>query len=815
MNRLGLLLLICLPACWSGVFAITLVKDSRPTASIVISEAAFNAKSYTPTDGVRATDVVPARRVRFAADELQRYIKKISGARLPIVSENEPVNGPIVLVGESKKTEALKLKIPAGVTPARTEEGYLLYAKGDTLVLAGNDDGPYQGTFFAVCEFLNRQGVRWFMPGDFGECVPKLATITMSNIELYDKPDFIVRNWHGNLATELRDEEALWRLRNKQTLNFNEILQIPGDAWLRKYMPGKELVTTHPEYFARKVDGSIDPYMVNLSNLEVPKLVAEKIKAVIAETRTKDPNFNSLGFAPDDGLPMDLSNETLAANLGFADLTGREGVVTERSISEEWFRFMNKVAEEVNTEYPGFMITTNGYANRTFPPEGVKINPNVGVMFAAIWSDTLHAFDDPKSWQAMMQGQMLKRWGEICPHVFVYNYNEAMLVTGLTPVPLTHKLARNTPLFKKWGIVGFEDEQSYSWMSHGISTMYLRGKLYWHANDDVKAIVNDYFAKWYGPAAKPSQAYWEAIENALETTPILTHEDRVLPWVYTDTLIATLEMNEQKAEKAAVNEPFKTRVRVDRLILEHLKAYLAMTRAELAGDFAEAIRQADNMSKYRIDLNGINPFFVIPESKDPRRMYFTANTCYWNITQRKEQYQRCLDMTTGKTGDLLVKAPSGVKFTLDNADLGRIGRWYDPGFDRSQWKTISTAMPYYLQADSAYDKQGVPYAGFMWYVFTLDVPRSALGRPIHVYAPTVVSEAWVWTNGEYSGHRPFVQAYRRLDAAMDIDVTGQVKTGRNVIGIRVSTGLNRTDAAEGFYGPLFLYSPRGNATPQK
>ena len=786
---------------------LTLVENGKPVATIVISEEALAAQSYKPVEGRQNKDVVPARKVRLAAEELQRYVEKISGAKLPIHGDNESISGPIVLVGASKKTALLKLKIPAGVTPERTDEGYLIHARNQTLVLAGNDDGPYQGTFFAVSEFLNRQGVRWFMPGEFGEYVPKLATIKINEIEYHDQPDFIVRSWTGNLAPELYDADALWRLRNKLTLDALDILEIPGDSWLEKYMPDKELIKTHPEYFARKFDGTIDSNMVNLANSEVPKLVAEKIKARIAKERQKDPNFNSVGFAPYDGMPMDFSKETMAINQGFADLCGREGVPTELSISEEWFRFMNKVVEEVDKEYPGFILTSNGYANRTFPPEGVKIHPNIGVMFAAIWSDLLHAYDDPKSWQAVAQGQMLKRWGEICQHVFVYNYNFPMLVHVLAPMPMTRKIARNTPLMKKWGIVGFEDQETFTWMAHGITTFYLRTKLYWHANDDAKAILSDYFTKWYGPAATPSQAYWDAIEETFESTPILGHEDRVLPYVYTDQLIAELEQQERRAEELAQEEPFKTRVRIDRLILEHLKGYLAMNRAECIGNYTEAIKQADYMFKQREELHKISAFLVMPESKDPRaRLY--SGVYYWGLIPRKEQYQKCLDMTTGKTGDMIVQAPREVKFSLDSADLGRIGRWYDPGFDRSSWRMIDTATPFYLQGDGMYDKRGVPYVGYMWYVFELDVPQSVIGKPIHLYAPTVATEAWVWTNGEFTGHRPYVDAYMRPNASVEFDVTSQVKAGRNVIGIRVGTSASRIVAAEGFDGPLILYSPK-------
>lgn len=803
-GMIAMLTVLSATAC--SAQSVTLVENGKPVAAIVISDEALAAKPYKPTVGMKVTTVTSAQKARLAAFDLQLYIEKISGAKLPVVGESETVNGPVVLVGASKRTAGLKLDIPAGVTPQRRDEGYLICTRGNALVLAGNDDGPWQGTYFAVSEFLNRLGVRWFMPGEFGEYVPKTATIQVAPIDFRDKPDFIVRAWNGNIAPELRDEDALWRLRVKGSICFNDIIEIPGDSWLRKYMPGKEFIQTNPEYFAKKFDGSLDPHMVNLTNPDVPRLVAEKIKARIEKERKTNPNFNSAGFAPDDGLPIDFTKETMAINQGFADLCGREGVPAELSMSEEWFRFVNKVAEEVTKDYPGFVITTNGYTNRTFPPEGVKLHPNVGVMFAAIWSDLLHAYDDPKSWQCVMQGQMLKRWGQLSPNVFIYNYNFPMLVNTLTPLPMTRKIARNTPLIKSWGIIGFEDEQTFSWMAHGITTFYLRAKLYWHANDDAKAILADYFDKWYGPAARSSQAYWDAIEAAFEDTPLLMHEDRAMPWVYTDALTAAMEKSQIESEALAVEEPYKTRVRIDRLILDHLKGYLAMNRAECVGDFAEAIKQADFMFKQREELNKINPYFHILESKDPRRKYFSG-CYYWNLTQRRETYQKYLDMTTGKTGNMIVQAPREVKFTLDAADLGRIGRWYDPDFDRAGWRKIDTAAPFYIQGDGMLDKQGVPYVGFLWYVFELDVPQAAIGKPIHLRAPTVATEAWVWTNGEYTGHRPYVEAYMRPNMAVDLDVTSQIKPGRNVIGFRVSTSSSRVSVSEGFCGPMFLYSP--------
>src|SRR5262249_36969901 len=150
-----------------------------------------------------------------AADDLQTYIQKMSGATLPIVGASQTTMGAVILVGPSDRTAKLDLKLPAGVTPERVEEGYVIAARGDVLVLAGNDEGPYNGTYFAVAEFLNRQGVRWYMPSDFGEIVPAKQDISLADTEFRDKPSFRIRSWWGHQSPEMAAQEALWKMRNK------------------------------------------------------------------------------------------------------------------------------------------------------------------------------------------------------------------------------------------------------------------------------------------------------------------------------------------------------------------------------------------------------------------------------------------------------------------------------------------------------------------------------------------------------------------------------------------------------------------------
>src|ERR1043166_5871887 len=169
----------CLTA--TATHAITLTKEGQAAATIVIRQSALAAKPYTPDYPNNIETAPPDAKVRLAANDLQSYIEKISGAKLPIAGEAEDIKGPVILVGVSKRTETLKLDVPHGVTKERKEEGYVLHCHGDTLVLAGNEDGQYWGTYYAVAEFLNRLGVRWFMPTEFGEIVPGQKTISFGN----------------------------------------------------------------------------------------------------------------------------------------------------------------------------------------------------------------------------------------------------------------------------------------------------------------------------------------------------------------------------------------------------------------------------------------------------------------------------------------------------------------------------------------------------------------------------------------------------------------------------------------------------------
>ncbi len=98
--------------------------------------------------------------------------------------------------------------------------------------------------------------------------------------------------------------------------------------------------------------------------------------------------------------------------------------------------------------------------------------------------------------------------------------------------------------------------------------------------------------------------------------------------------------------------------------------------------------------------------------------------------------------------------------------------------------------------------------GAMWYRLVVDVPGSAKGMPVHLYAMAAETEAWVWVNGKLVGHRPYIDAYIRPNA-LDFDVSKALVPGKkNSIVVRVHTHEQPAQMSAGMCSRLFLYAPK-------
>jgi len=788
MARLSLLLALAVAA--SALAApVTLIDNGQPRAVIVT--AANDPKAET------------------AAKALQTYLAQMSGTTLPIVKEGDALPAGLtarVLVGHTDAAKRLGVKIPAGFDPsirpaAFSEEGYVLRTRGRDVVVGGNADGPYYGTVFAAYALLERLGCRWYFPGEWGEVIPEQKTVIVPDLNVTARPDFAVRGiWLSGWVPITAAERAAyteWSARvGFSSGNPNgQFYPIPGDGYLGCLLPPKEYKATHMEYYAMNKQGVREVAARDLERLTMlclsnPDVLAESIsnikKAFAGEKRLACVFPNGVGISPPDGAPYCYCDRCLAQSQHFDYPT----YTHEKMQSEEFFGFAARLADT----FPDKWIATAGYALREMPPQGVTLPPNIQVMYAPISSCVLHPGNDPRCWRRQETMQLLKNWSKQTKHITIYDYNPGLLCGYFVPECDVANFTVNARLYQQLGIKGFQTEGRKSFMNTWIS-YYIRAKLMWDVQADVAALKQDFYTTFFGPEAGPHvRAWWDACEAELAKSTAHVHEDWLLSHIYTVDFTNRLHAFVEAAQRAGGTARQRANVATFALIADHLEADAAMEDAERRLDFAAAAAAAGRMQEDKVKLQAISPWLITVEQRATPRPYFSDG--------RQLALHKLAARTDGTTGTLVAPLPLEMKFARDRFNEGVIAEWYDPQFDDRAWGTKNTFFTWEAQ-DAPEDAAGHDYDGYGWYRGTFDVPAGGAGGPLRLWLGGLINEGWVWINGEYVGHKPFLVWWMHQHE-FDADVSKQVRPGRNTIAIRV---WNNADVG-GMYRRGFLYAPK-------
>lgn len=532
---------LLVPAVASPAFAEAyLVQDGQPQAEIVISEQ-------------------PARMARLAASELQEYLQKMSGAKLPIATA--PTDGcPLqIFVGRSPHTDRLK------VTDEGLKHGAFRMVSGKNwLVLLGHDSDftprePYlngigdlprllkdwdrltgekwgfangnlykefhsglkiwerdeRGSLNAVYEFLRAQGVRWYLPDELGEIVPKKPTIALPQIDKTIRPDFALRYPYqlGRMfghAGATRDE-VLWQLR----LGWNLAPDLIGDFGMglshgmNPVYERKEVREEHPEYYTL-FSGKRDELVVGQSRpcLSSEGLFQQNVKYVRAMFDIV--NAPMVSVMPQDGY----------VNLCQCDLCQGKGTLErgwDGQISDYVWGYVNRVATEVYKTHPDRKISCFGYGAYLLPPEKIKtLSPNIIV---GICQDR-SLFHDPVERRKFTD--LRRAWLEKMPEghrqlvINDYYLNTRPNAYAHLPIFFPHAIADDLHALKGISIGDFievyRDPQGISTLAIDHLNLYVTSRFWWDADQDVNALLDEYYAEFYGPARQEMKTFIDYCE---------------------------------------------------------------------------------------------------------------------------------------------------------------------------------------------------------------------------------------------------------------------------------------------------------------
>jgi len=532
----------------------------------ILSNCAF-AAPFIVQDGQPRADIVIAadcsRTTQLAADDLQAYLLKISGATLPIVSEpgaDLPVH---IYVGRSPHAERL------GISDADLPSAAFRMVSGeDWLVLIGNDDEfepiepwardhqdrprvleewdaltgehwgnpclslhrryspqldlwatDHRGSFNAVAEFLRGLGVRWYFPGELGEVVPTRASIELPEVNRIVTPDFPVRHlyfyyhefWQAREGNPRGTEDVLWQCRLGLSDYAEEMGYSIGHGTTMVHSRD-EVKQAHPEYFALwGGQRALDHHSTGAPCLSSEGLFEQNVRLVRALYDHYDQPMVSV--APADGY-VNLCQCELCAGKGTPE-RGWSG-----QLSDYVWSYVDRVAREVYRTHPDRMVSSIAYTSYQLPPEKIEqFSPNLAIILCR-WRANFH---DPvtrrqfadlvDAWLAKLPSKRLYVWD-------YYLHGRPGREWEAVPVYFPHIIAddlrslrgvsrgEHIEIFRSY----WPDGYTWDALAANHLNCYLTARLYWDATQDVDALLEEYYDLFYGPARAEMKAFIEYTE---------------------------------------------------------------------------------------------------------------------------------------------------------------------------------------------------------------------------------------------------------------------------------------------------------------
>ena len=332
--------------------------DPKPTDPVFDPNGIFNITE----NGASKTTIIIAKnytpKTLAAAADLQSYLKKISGATVPIGYDNtnRAEDRFYILVGPSKYTEKLGIKQPTGYPK---NEKFMVKRVENYLVLMGNDDGAFTGTEFAVTRFLEELGCGWYGTRSLWQVVPNIPTITVGQLNIEETPKFISRE--NRLLEQYPELARRWYMGGVEGMYGEHFLSV---------LVGNGYFNQHPEWYARrngqlyKESGLYWQYCYSNEGL-----IAEVAKRIIQKF-DDNPNMYIYSLTPNDGWTFKTCNCDKCKTFA----TDTDVIVY----------FANAVAEKVAVKYPDRLLSFLSYHKTLDPPTtNVKLRSNVEIMFCA------------------------------------------------------------------------------------------------------------------------------------------------------------------------------------------------------------------------------------------------------------------------------------------------------------------------------------------------------------------------------------------------------------------------------------------------
>jgi hypothetical protein len=150
---------------------------------------------------------------------------------------------------------------------------------------------------------------------------------------------------------------------------------------------------------------------------------------------------------------------------------------------------------------------------------------------------------------------------------------------------------------------------------------------------------------------------------------------------------------------------------------------------------------------------------------------------------------RAAELNAHPGAKVLLSLDTGWKFQTDPQKVGLAQKYFSIDYDHQSWKT--------LNATATWQDQGFPnYHGVAWYRKTLTLKTKPSGKVL-LFFGAVDGDAVIYVNGEKVGEHSLEKDGAGWDQPFEMDITSQLKTGKNAIAVQVTKNSNASGIYKG------------------
>ena len=529
---------------------ITLVKKGKSACRIVIPEKASLAEIQ-------------------AAKVLQDYLFRITGANLPVISDNEKSVAPEILIGGVNRPEQDQIDYGA-----LKQDGLLIKTDRDKLILTGGDK---KGVIYSVYTFLEKYlGCRKYT--STFTYVPTRKTIKLKPINDMQLPAFSFRETYYN---DVYDPEFMnWHKLHSFEGRGGD--QTQWGSWVHTFhslLDPKEYGEAHPEYFSfydgKRHAGVIPSWdgssyqpeaQLCLTNPDVLEIVCKNLQKAI----DKKPEALYWSVSQNDNVNYCRCDNCAALDKQYAAFAPEKKLLSTHG-GEKYpalgsgsiIAFVNKVAER----FPDKIISTLAYQYSRVPPKGIVPRKNVNIMLCSIESSR----NDPMAVGDTAFSEDLAGWGKLTNNILVWDY--VIRFSHLfSPFPNLRVLQPNIQFLRDNNVSAlFEQGNIQSGGDFAPLRAYMIAKMLWNPDVDIEKEKNEFIDAYYGHAAPEIKEYIQLLHDNNQSgkgvkmsifgSPVQEKESFL-----SENLIASYNRIFDRAEKKVRKHPdYLVRVRSARL----------------------------------------------------------------------------------------------------------------------------------------------------------------------------------------------------------------------------------------------------------